>query len=41
MRDARFQMPSPALLAKVIDKLEMGDGGTKGKRLSILSRSRC
>jgi type I restriction enzyme M protein len=33
MRDARFQMPSPALLAKVVDKLdklEMGDRDTKG-----------
>src|SRR5713226_9501635 len=33
MRDARFQMPSPALLAKVVDKLDkldMGDRDTKG-----------
>jgi type I restriction enzyme M protein len=33
MRDARFQIPSPALLAKVVDKLdklEMGDRDTKG-----------
>src|SRR5215211_2930718 len=33
MRDARFQIPSPALLAKVVDKLdklEMGDRYTKG-----------
>jgi type I restriction enzyme M protein len=33
MRDARFQIPGPALLAKVvdkIDKLEMGDRDTKG-----------
>jgi type I restriction enzyme M protein len=33
MRDARFQIPGPALLAKVvdkIDKLDMGDRDTKG-----------
>jgi hypothetical protein len=33
MRDARFQIPGPALLAKVVDKidrLEMGDRDTKG-----------
>src|SRR5579883_379127 len=33
MRDARFQIPSPALLAKVVDKLDrldMGDRDTKG-----------
>jgi type I restriction-modification system DNA methylase subunit len=33
MRDARFQIPSPALLGKVVDKLdrlEMGDRDTKG-----------
>ena len=33
MRDARFQIPSPQLLAKVvdkIDKLDMGDRDTKG-----------
>lgn len=33
MRDARFQIPSPALLDKVVqklDKLEMGDRDTKG-----------
>jgi type I restriction enzyme M protein len=33
MRDARFQIPSPGLLAKVVDKLdklEMGDRDTKG-----------
>ena len=33
MRDARFQMPSPALLDKVVDKLDkldMGDRDTKG-----------
>jgi type I restriction enzyme M protein len=33
MRDARFQMPSPALLAKVVDKLDkldIGDRDTKG-----------
>jgi type I restriction enzyme M protein len=33
MRDARFQIPGPALLAKVVDKLDkldMGDRDTKG-----------
>jgi type I restriction enzyme M protein len=33
MRDARFQIPSPQLLAKVVDKLDkidMGDRDTKG-----------
>jgi type I restriction enzyme M protein len=33
MRDARFQIPAPALLDKVVqklDKLEMGDRDTKG-----------
>ena len=33
MRDARFQVPSPALLSKVVDKLDkldMGDRDTKG-----------
>lgn len=33
MRDARFQIPTPALLAKVVDKLDrvpMGDRDTKG-----------
>ncbi|SEE39292.1 type I restriction enzyme M protein [Rhizobiales bacterium GAS191] len=33
MRDARFQIPSPALLAKVVDKLDkldMGDRDSKG-----------
>ena len=33
MRDARFQIPSPQLLAKVVDKLdklEMGDRDAKG-----------
>ena len=33
MRDARFQIPGPALLAKVVDKLdklEMDDRDTKG-----------
>lgn len=30
MRDARFQIPSPQLLAKVVDKLDMGDRDAKG-----------
>jgi type I restriction enzyme M protein len=30
MRDARFQIPSAQLLAKVVDKLEMGDRDAKG-----------
>jgi type I restriction enzyme M protein len=30
MRDARFQIPSPALLAKVVDKLDMRSRDTKG-----------
>jgi type I restriction enzyme M protein len=29
-KDAHFQIPGPALLAKVVDKLDMGDRDTKG-----------